>query len=220
MCPGLLWADFPCLLHPPWDTYIPFPDPSQGATPKFPPSSRSYVICTSFLAIEEALLVAVVTEGEKCVKALLKKAEVTFTRSSDTVIGDTIWKCIYGLFLQTVVRAWTVLTAFSFWIASRAPENYHSVWKDRYLCHDCKAFWAYLGGISPCYVFFQEICTHLAQFNSRRPYTRRGCSLHKSTIFLSRYVTEIDIPKHSSLQRDIIFDTGDRESKSMTVKLV
>lgn len=102
--PGPLWADFPCLLHLPWDTYIPFPDHSQGVTPKSPPYSTSGVIHTRFHATEEDLLVAVVTEGEKRVKALLRKAQVTSARSSDTVIGDITRKCLYSLFLQTVVR--------------------------------------------------------------------------------------------------------------------
>lgn len=102
--PGPLRADFPCLLHLPWDTYIPLPDHSQGVTPKSPPYSTSGVTHTRFHATEEDLLVAVVTEGEKRVKALLRKARVTFARSSDTVIGDITRKCLYGLFLQTVVR--------------------------------------------------------------------------------------------------------------------
>lgn len=58
-----------------------------------------------FLAMKEALLVAVATEGEKCVKALLKNNEVTFTRSSDAVITDVIRKYLHGLFLQAVVRS-------------------------------------------------------------------------------------------------------------------
>ena len=62
---------------------------------------------------------------------LCSKAEVTFTRSSDTVIGDIVRKCLYGLFLQAGVRG--LLIAFSFWTTGRAPEYYHSVWKDRYL---------------------------------------------------------------------------------------
>lgn len=62
--------------------------------------------------------------------------------------------------------------------------------------------------------------THLAQFNSRRPYTRGGCFLHKSAVFLAKYVTKIDISKHSLLQCAIVFDNGNRESKSMTVKLI
>lgn len=76
-------------------------------TPEFPSSSTCGVICTSFLAIKEALLVTVANEGEKYVKALLKNNEVTFTRSSDAVISDVIRKCLYirkCLFLQAVVR--------------------------------------------------------------------------------------------------------------------
>lgn len=217
MCPGLL---FPCLLHPPWDIYIGFPDPSQGVIPEFPPSSTSDVICSPFLAVKEALLVAIVIEGEKHVKALLRKAEVTFTRSSDTVIGDIIRKCHYDLFLQTVVRAvdstWLcfcfgpLAQPLRITTVSGKTDTLPSL---QGILSSSQRYFSLLR------FSFQEIYTHFAQFNSRRPYTRRGC-LHESTSFLSRYIAQIDTSKHSSLQCDIIFDNGNRKSKSMTVKLV
>lgn len=84
-------------------------------TPKFPPSSTSNVFKGLHFLLKEALA-AVVAEGEICVEALLWKVEVTFTRSSDKVVVDVIRKCLYGLFLWTVMKGLTVLIVFSIWL--------------------------------------------------------------------------------------------------------
>lgn len=114
--------------------------------------------------------------------------------------------------------AWIVLIVFPFWTAGWASENYHSVWKDRYLATAARQS-ELNRDISPCYVFsrkFIPICS-----------VQQQEALDKKRLFSSWvYYFSFQTCKKKNiftlilLQCDTAVDNENRELKSMAVKLV